>query len=193
MDVGEIRKLVRLMEEAGLTELEIEDRSGKVRLVRGGLGASGARSGAASRGGSFEGGAAGGSNDVDAGARGFGELDESGDVGMPGGGAGASGGSGAFGGSGAESGEAPDRIPAGMTTITSPMVGTFYRAPAPDAPAFVNPGDVVQPGQVVCIIEAMKMMNEVTAETAARIVSVSVENGTVVEYGSALFLIELLE
>src|SRR6185369_16602273 len=57
--------------------------------------------------------------------------------------------------------EPTTQIPAGMTEITSPMVGTFFRAPAPDAPPFVAPGDVVRPGQAVCIIEAMKMMNEV--------------------------------
>ena len=80
-----------------------------------------------------------------------------------------------------------------MSEIISPMVGTFFRASAPDAPPFVAPGDIVRPGQPVCIIEAMKMMNEVCAETTARIVSIQVENGAAVEYGSPLFLIELVE
>jgi acetyl-CoA carboxylase biotin carboxyl carrier protein len=71
--------------------------------------------------------------------------------------------------------------------IKSPIVGTFYSAPAPDAPPFVKVGDAVQPGQVLCIIEAMKLMNEIEAEVAGEITRVFVENGQPVEYGQSLF------
>ena len=74
--------------------------------------------------------------------------------------------------------------------IKSPMVGTFYRAPAPDAPPFVEMGQAVQPGQVVCIIEAMKLMNEIKSETAGTVVEVLVETGSPVEFGQPLFIIE---
>jgi acetyl-CoA carboxylase biotin carboxyl carrier protein len=74
--------------------------------------------------------------------------------------------------------------------ITAPMVGTFYRAPAPDAPPFVNEGDRVSAGQTVCLIEAMKMFNEIPAEMSGRVVRILVENGAPVEYGQPLMLIE---
>ena len=74
--------------------------------------------------------------------------------------------------------------------IKSPMVGTFYIAPSPDAPPFVNPGDNIEVGQVVCIIEAMKLMNEIKSDMKGKVVSVLVENADPVEFGQALFLIE---
>ena len=74
--------------------------------------------------------------------------------------------------------------------IKSPMVGTFYRAPAPDAPAFVEVGQDVDAGEVLCIIEAMKLMNEIKAEVAGRLVEILVESGDPVEYGQPLFSIE---
>lgn len=74
--------------------------------------------------------------------------------------------------------------------IVAPMVGTFYRSPKPDAPPFVSEGDLVQVGQTVCILEAMKLFNEITSEVAGRIVRVLVENGTPVEYGQPLFLVD---
>ncbi|WP_330203094.1 acetyl-CoA carboxylase biotin carboxyl carrier protein [Cyanobacterium sp. Dongsha4] len=70
--------------------------------------------------------------------------------------------------------------------ITSPMVGTFYRAPAPGEPAFVENGDRISDGQVVCIIEAMKLMNEIEAEVSGQIMEIAVENGEPVEYGQTL-------
>ena len=76
--------------------------------------------------------------------------------------------------------------------ISSPMVGTFYRAPAPDADPFVEVGDVVEVGQTVCIIEAMKLMNEIEAETKGRVAQILVENAQPVEYGQKLFLIDPL-
>ncbi|MGI6458720.1 MAG: acetyl-CoA carboxylase biotin carboxyl carrier protein [Candidatus Hydrogenedentales bacterium] len=80
-----------------------------------------------------------------------------------------------------------------FATIDSPMVGVFYAAPAPDKAPFVKPGDVVQEQQTVCIVEAMKLMNEVTAHFPARIVRVLVENGEPVEFGQPLFAVEPLE
>jgi len=78
------------------------------------------------------------------------------------------------------------------TTIVAPMVGTFYRAPSPDAPPYVNPGDEVEVGQPLCIIEAMKLMNEIESEVKGRIVEILVENAQPVEYGQPLFIIEPL-
>lgn len=79
---------------------------------------------------------------------------------------------------------------AGLSQIVSPMVGTFYRAPAPGAEPFVVEGQQVTPDTTVCIIEAMKLMNEIKAEMSGRIVKVLVENGQPVEYGQPLFLVE---
>jgi acetyl-CoA carboxylase biotin carboxyl carrier protein len=76
--------------------------------------------------------------------------------------------------------------------IISPMVGTFYRAPSPEAPPFVEAGTVVEKGDTLCIIEAMKMMNEIEAEFRGRVARVVAENGQTVEYGESLFLIEPL-
>ncbi|GGF10647.1 hypothetical protein GCM10011383_22260 [Hymenobacter cavernae] len=74
--------------------------------------------------------------------------------------------------------------------LKSPMIGTFYRAASPDSPALVNVGDLVEQGQVICIIEAMKLFNEIEAETSGRVVKVMVENANPVEYDQPLFLIE---
>jgi acetyl-CoA carboxylase biotin carboxyl carrier protein len=74
--------------------------------------------------------------------------------------------------------------------MTSPFVGTFYRTPAPDQPPFAEVGSVVKKGQVLCIVEAMKLMNEIEAEVAGRVAEILVENGQPVEFGQALFRIE---
>ena len=74
--------------------------------------------------------------------------------------------------------------------ITSPFVGTFYRSPSPETDPFVEVGDEIVAGQVLCIVEAMKLMNEIEAETAGTVVEVLVENGKAVEYGDRLFRIE---
>ncbi len=74
--------------------------------------------------------------------------------------------------------------------IKSPMVGTFYRSPAPDAPAFVEVGQEIDDDQVICIVEAMKLMNEIKSEIAGRIVEISVESGEAVEFGQPLFVVE---
>jgi len=74
--------------------------------------------------------------------------------------------------------------------VTSPFVGTFYRAPSPDSPPFVDVGSTVKKGQVLCIVEAMKLMNEIEAEVEGKIVEIMVLNATPVEFGEKLFRIE---
>jgi len=76
-----------------------------------------------------------------------------------------------------------------LAQVTSPMVGTFYRAASPDADPFVSEGDRVTPEQVICIIEAMKVINEIKAEVEGEVVSILVENGESVEYGQAMMTI----
>ena len=76
--------------------------------------------------------------------------------------------------------------------IKSPMVGTFYRTPAPDAPPFVEVGQDLEVGQVVCILEAMKLMNEIKSEVAGRIAEILLESGSPVEFGQPLFVVEPL-
>jgi acetyl-CoA carboxylase biotin carboxyl carrier protein len=75
-------------------------------------------------------------------------------------------------------------------TVNSPIVGTFYRAPAPDAAPYVEVGQVVEKGQVLCIVEAMKLMNEIEAEFRCKIVKICKENAQAVEFGDPLFVIE---
>jgi acetyl-CoA carboxylase biotin carboxyl carrier protein len=82
-----------------------------------------------------------------------------------------------------------EKPPEGGTTVSSPIVGTFYRAPDPNSPPFVSVGDTVQVGQVLCIVEAMKLMNEIEAEVAGEVMKVHPENGQPVQYGDALFTI----
>jgi acetyl-CoA carboxylase biotin carboxyl carrier protein len=78
----------------------------------------------------------------------------------------------------------------GMLTITSPIVGTFYRSPSPDADAYVEEGDIVKKGQVLCIVEAMKLMNEIESEVNGRVMKILAESTMSVEYGQPLFLID---
>jgi acetyl-CoA carboxylase biotin carboxyl carrier protein len=77
-----------------------------------------------------------------------------------------------------------------LVPITAPMVGTFYRAPKPDAPPFIAEGDLVEPGQAVCIIEAMKLFNEIQSEVRGRVAKIMVENASPVEYGQLLMLVD---
>jgi acetyl-CoA carboxylase biotin carboxyl carrier protein len=77
-----------------------------------------------------------------------------------------------------------------LITVTSPIVGTFYRTPSPDSKPFVEEGDRVKKGQVLCIIEAMKLMNEIESELDGKVGRILIENGHPVEYGEPLFLIE---
>jgi acetyl-CoA carboxylase biotin carboxyl carrier protein len=85
---------------------------------------------------------------------------------------------------------APAVLPSRLHEIKSPIVGTFYRAPAPDAAPFVQVGTVVRPGVVLCIVEAMKLMNEIEADVEGKIVKIMVENGQPVEYDQTLFVLE---
>ena len=84
---------------------------------------------------------------------------------------------------------APAPAPESLPSINSPMVGTFYASPAPDAPSYVSVGTVVTPESVVCIIEAMKVMNEIKAEMSGTITEILVESGKPVEFGKPLFRI----
>jgi acetyl-CoA carboxylase biotin carboxyl carrier protein len=83
----------------------------------------------------------------------------------------------------------PPAVEEDLHTVKSPIVGTFYESPAPGAPPFVKAGDAVRAGQVLCIIEAMKLMNEIEADVSGEVVKRLVSNGQAVEYGTALFAI----
>lgn len=85
---------------------------------------------------------------------------------------------------------APEAAAGNQRALKAPMIGTFYRSSGPDSPVFVQVGDMVEKGQVICIIEAMKLFNEIEAEESGRIVKAMVENATPVEYDQPLFLIE---
>lgn len=85
---------------------------------------------------------------------------------------------------------APQKMASLTVEIKAPMVGTFYRAPSPEANPYVDVGQVIEQGQVICIIEAMKLMNEIKSEIKAKIVDVLVENAEPVEFGQPIFLVE---
>lgn len=88
------------------------------------------------------------------------------------------------------SSHAPDLDQSGFLTVTSPIVGTFYRSPSPDSDPYVEEGDTVHKGQVLCIVEAMKLMNEIECDHDGKIVKILVESASAVEYGQPLFLID---
>lgn len=150
MELRDIKALIVLMRENGLIELEVEDKKGKLRLVR----------------------------TLDSGSQ------PAARPALP------------------AVKAAPARTVSSTTAIStleladnqtlvkSPMVGTFYRASSPDAPAFVQEGDIVQKGGALCIVEAMKMMNEIESEMAGRVIRILVENGQPVEYDQPLMVIE---
>jgi len=157
MDIRKVKKLIELLEESGVSEIEIKEGEESVRISRHPTGTMhtiatpmaystpGAATGAAA------GAAAGASTAAIAST-----------VAAP----------------------SPDQV------VTAPMVGTFYSAPAPGAKAFVEIGSEVKPGDVLCIIEAMKMMNQIECDKAGRVVSILVKNGDPVEFGQTLFIIE---
>lgn len=151
MEIDDIKKLVELMEERGVVELEMEDRKGKIRLVRENHRAPALAPFASPPTPVFPVTVAAPTTERSA-----------------------------------EPATTTD------TAITSPMVGTFHRAPSPDAKPYVDVGAVVEKDDVVCIIEAMKMMNEIRAEVRGRVRKILVENGQPVEYDQPLFLLEPL-
>ena len=159
MEVREIKALLVLMQEYGLTELEIDDKKkGKVRFVRGALEGNSAAPAQRPRPPAA----------LESAPRHV-RAPAAGNIGAA----------------------APPQLAENQRLVTSPMVGTFYRAASPDAPSFVEEGDSVRKGQTLCIIEAMKMMNEIEAEVAGRIVKVLCENAQPVEYGQPLMVVEI--
>lgn len=168
MEIDDIQKIVELMAEHDILELEMEDRKGKIRLVRGNHHMPPPMSPVTL---------------VSAAA----PLSQLTQVSMPPPMSAPSTSAGA-----SQESNVGDVAAEPGITISSPMVGTFYRAPSPDAKAYVEIGTVVEKGNVVCIIEAMKMMNEIQAETRGRVLKILVENGQPVEYEQPLLLLEPL-
>ena len=164
MTVDQIRELIQLVTETGIAELEVERGDTRVRIRRAGV--AGQEIVATTAGVLATAAAA-----VGAGA---GAGPSSGDAGAP---------AGPF--------ETPREKPSdpNLVLVKSPIVGTFYESSAPDAPPFVSVGERIQPGKVLCIIESMKLMNEIEAEMAGIVESRLVMNGQPVEYGEALFAI----
>lgn len=163
MTVDQIRELIQLVTETGIAELEVERGDTRVRIRRAGV--AGQEIVATTAGVLGPAAAA-----VGAGGAG----PSSGDAAAP---------AGPF--------ETPREKPSdpNLVLVKSPIVGTFYESSAPDAPPFVSVGERIQPGKVLCIIESMKLMNEIEAEMAGIVESRLVMNGQPVEYGEALFAI----
>ena len=155
MDLRKLKKLIDLVQESGIAELEITEGEERVRIARGGAisvtpGSAPALAAAAPA--------------------------------VP-----------AAGASGAAAPAAPAAAEPALATeghvVKSPMVGTFYRTPSPDAKPFMEVGSTVKEGETICVIEAMKLMNEIESDASGTIKAILVENGQPVEYGQALFII----
>jgi acetyl-CoA carboxylase biotin carboxyl carrier protein len=155
MDIRKVKKLIELLEESGVSEIEIKEGEESVRISRHPPG----------------------------GVHTYAPPMAYPSPPMPPPPA-ATGTTGAMAAAAAGPAHAPDKV------VTAPMVGTFYAAPAPGAKPFVEIGSEVKPGDVLCIIEAMKMMNQIESDKAGRVVSVLVKNGDPVEFGQSLFVIE---
>lgn len=157
MDIRKVKKLIELLEESGVSEIEIKEGEESVRISRHPTGVvhtfAAPPAYAAPAPAVAAGGPAGAAGAPPAAAP-------------------------------AAAGHSPDSV------VTAPMVGTFYSAPAPGAKPFVEIGSEVKSGDVLCIIEAMKMMNQIESDKAGRVVSVLVKNGDPVEFGQTLFIIE---
>ncbi|RMX18105.1 acetyl-CoA carboxylase biotin carboxyl carrier protein [Vandammella animalimorsus] len=155
MDLRKLKTLIDLVSESNVTELEITEAEGKVRIVKGGAPV-------------FV------PAPVAAAAPPLTAIAPAASAPQP------------------EAAPAATAAPVAATgaSITAPMVGTFYRAPNPTADAFVEVGTQVKEGQIVCIIEAMKILNEIEADRSGTIKQILVENGQAVEYGQPLFIIE---
>jgi len=158
MDIRKVKKLIELLEESGVSEIEIKEGEESVRISRHPTGVVHAFAAPPA----------------------YAAPAPATPAGAP---AGAAGGPAATAAPAAPA-HSPDSI------VTAPMVGTFYAAPAPGAKSFVEIGSEVKPGDVLCIIEAMKMMNQIESDKAGRVVSVLAKNGDPVEFGQTLFIIE---
>ena len=149
MDLRKLKKLIDLVQESGIAELEITEGEEKVKIVKGGV--------------------------VSVSAPPVMAMSAAAPAGAP----------------------APPAAPAGETrdagqeghVVKAPMVGTFYRSPSPDAKVFVEVGQAVKEGDTICIIEAMKLMNEIEADASGVVKAILVENGQPVEYGQPLFIL----
>ena len=150
MDLRKLKKLIDLVEQSGIAELEITEGEEKVRIVKSGAAA--------------------------AAAIGYATAPPPPPAPVPGPAA------------TAPAPEQPEAAPEGHA-VKSPMVGTFYRTPSPDAKPFVEVGHNVKEGQIICIIEAMKLMNEIECDKTGTVKAILVENGQPVEYGQPLFII----
>ena len=151
MDLRKLKTLIDLVSESNISELEITEAEGKVRIVKGGPAAVAVMPAVAAAPVAAPVAPAPAAHPAPA--------------------------------------EAPAAPPAGKV-IKSPMVGTFYRAASPGAKPFVDVGDAVKPGQAVCIIEAMKIMNEIESDIDGRVTQILVQNGQAVEFGQPLFVLE---
>jgi acetyl-CoA carboxylase biotin carboxyl carrier protein len=155
MDLRKLKKLIDLVQESGIAELEVTEGEERVRIARGG---------------------AVSVTPLGAAAPAAAPVALAAPAAAPGGAASAP----------AAAEPAPGQE---GHVVKSPMVGTFYRAPSPDAKPFVSAGDAVKEGQTICVIEAMKLMNEIECDAAGVVKAILVENGQPVEYGQALFII----
>jgi acetyl-CoA carboxylase biotin carboxyl carrier protein len=148
MDLRKLKKLIDLVQESGIAELEITEGEEKVKIVKGGVVVTAPAAGAAPA------------------------LDA-----RP-----------APSAAGSAPASEPEAAPEGHV-VKAPMVGTFYRSPSPDAKPFVEVGQAVKEGDTICIIEAMKLMNEIEADASGTLKAILVENGQPVEYGQPLFIL----
>ena len=148
MDLRKLKKLIDLVQESGIAELEITEGEEKVKIVKGGVVAAAAPAPVMMAPAPAQHPAA----------------------------------------TGAPAAEAAPAAPEGHV-VKAPMVGTFYRSPSPDAKVFVEVGQAVKEGDTICIIEAMKLMNEIEADASGTVKAILVENGQPVEYGQPLFIL----
>jgi acetyl-CoA carboxylase biotin carboxyl carrier protein len=158
MDIRKVKKLIELLEESGVSEIEIKEGEESVRISRHPTGMVHTFAAPGAYPAVYPTATAGAAANVQAGA--------------------------------AAAASPPAAADSTENAVTAPMVGTFYAAPAPGARSFVDIGSEVKPGDVLCIIEAMKMMNQIESDKAGRVVSVLVKNGDPVEFGQTLFIIE---
>jgi acetyl-CoA carboxylase biotin carboxyl carrier protein len=161
VDIADLKEILRILEEQDITEFELEQDGVKLRVCR---------SSAAALNHPLVGHGGSAASTLNAEPAAAGSVEPGPAAGRP------------------AAQPAPELLPAG-TIVKSPIVGTFYRAPDPNSQPFVNVGDRVKVGQVLCIIEAMKLMNEIEAEIAGEVLKIHAENGQPVQYGDPLFTV----